>query len=69
MKKGIVYFVFVSLLLSTLAAFSVNAEVNTSERIDEVFEVTTYNNLEVLSNGDSHIEITYPEPGFLYLFQ
>ncbi len=69
MKKGIIYFVFVSLLLSTLAAFSVNAEVNTSERVDEAFEVTTYDNLGVLGNGDPHIEITYPEPGYLYLFK
>jgi len=67
-KKGIVYFVFVSLLFSTLASFSVNAEVNTSERTDEVFEVTTYNDLGVL-DGDPHIEITYPESGYLYLFK
>ena len=69
MKKGIVYFVFVSLLLSTLTALSVNAGVNTSERVDEVFEEKTYNNLGGLSNGDPHIEITYPEPGYFYLFK
>lgn len=68
MKEGRVWFVILSLFCFTIASFGVLAEVNTFEIVDEVFEVTTYNNLGIL-DGDPDIEITYPESGYLYLFK
>lgn len=71
MKKGLVVIIALSLLCSTLPVFGAIAERTTLERGDEYSDLSTNTIRESRTTGllgDPQIEITYPEPGYLYLF-
>lgn len=69
MKKKIVWLVVISMFFSTTLSFSVLAETNSFYTNDEVIlEEPSGDNIGSLGD-DANIEITSPEPGYLYLFK
>jgi len=71
LKKGLVLIIVISFLCSTMASFGAIAEPTTLDKRDDSSSLTT--NSASHSGipgylGEPQIEITYPEPGYLYLF-